>query len=63
MSNEKLKVEFRPATKLVSITATDEGLHLRKYQGRKAKGEATIEVDEETTREGIVEVIEEFRAM
>jgi hypothetical protein len=60
---EKLNVEFRPATKLVVVTATDEGFHLKQYQGRKAKGEASIEVNEETDMQGVKELIEEFRAM
>jgi hypothetical protein len=63
MSDEKLAVKFHPAPKLVVISNVEEGLHLKKFLGRAQKGEATVEVDDATTLDGIKEVIEEFRAM
>ena len=62
--SEKKPVKFSPrTTKLVVITRVEEGMRLKKFQGTALKGEATIEVGDETTLEGIKEVIEEFRAM
>lgn len=69
MNSDRLQFDldkvFPPQSKakLVSVTAQEDGtLQLRKYVGRKSKGEAQMTIDEETTVEGIKAVIEEFRA-
>ena len=62
---KKMNVTFKPRNqKLVLVTSMKNGdLKLEKFQGLDKKGEATVEITEETTAEGISEVIEEFRAM
>lgn len=67
MDAERMKVKFYPRlTKLVSVTISKDDpntLVLKKYQGTSKKSEAHLEIEEESTIEGIQGVIEDFRAM
>lgn len=54
---------FHCRTKLVSIKPQEDGsLLLKKYDGRQNKGIAELTVDEETTLDGILDTIEDFRS-
>lgn len=56
------EMNFPRTPKLVVIQTTSEGnLQLVGYRGHKKKGVAILDIDQETTPDGVKEVVEEFR--